>query len=149
MILGSKVNIFIDNMGTIYKQNSVNISNDNKSNVDKIELKIPNNHDNLNINVLNIKDTSSSLDNNEKDQINSSICECKIVNKCIPYEDCYGLAGITTTLILIIIATIGYIVQYLSLIPHEYLSERNLRENKFCGFVLPNSEIVEPSHPNS
>ncbi|TRY50885.1 Uncharacterized protein CTYZ_00001217 [Cryptosporidium tyzzeri] len=137
-------------MGTIHKETLLDMNNKN-INTDTNINNSGNSISNWKGSLMDLKDPLNSSENNRKfDQDNSIICECKIMNKCIPYKDCYGLAWITTTLMLILIIIIGYIVQYLSLVPHEYLSERNnSRENKFCGIVLTNSELVEPIHPNN
>ncbi|KAL3127391.1 hypothetical protein CHM_6g430 [Cryptosporidium hominis] len=118
VILGKKVNILIDDMGTIYKETLLDMNNKNIN----TETNINNNGNSISNwkgSLMDLKDPLNSSENNRKlDQDNSIICECKIV--------------------------------YLSLVPHEYLSERNnSRENKFCGIVLTNSELVEPVHPNN
>lgn len=81
-ILGNKVNIFIDNMGTIYKQNFEDMNNNNNNNsVNKIELKIPDKNNNWigNVNILSLKDSSIGLEKEKYDQGNEIVCECKIV----------------------------------------------------------------------
>ncbi|KAL5367916.1 hypothetical protein CPHLJ_6g430 [Cryptosporidium parvum] len=118
VILGKKVNILIDDMGTIHKETLLDMNNKN-INTDTNINNNGNSISNWKGSLMDLKDPLNSSENNRKlDQDNSIICECKIM--------------------------------YLSLVPHEYLSERNnSRENKFCGIVLTNYELVEPVHPNN
>ncbi|KAK9171868.1 putative integral membrane protein [Cryptosporidium meleagridis] len=138
-------------MGTIYKEALLDMKNKDINTYTNINNNSGKNSSNCKGSLMDIKNPLNTSENNRKfDKDNSIVCECKIMNKCIPFKDCYVLAWITTTLMLIIIIIIGYTLQYLSLIPHEYLSGRNnSRENKLCGILLTNSELVEPVNPNN
>ncbi|CUV06472.1 unnamed protein product [Cryptosporidium hominis] len=79
VILGKKVNILIDDMGTIYKETLLDMNNKNIN----TETNINNNGNSISNwkgSLMDLKDPLNSSENNRKlDQDNSIICECKIV----------------------------------------------------------------------
>lgn len=83
VILGKKVNILIDDMGTIHKETLLDMNNKN-INTDTNINNNGNSISNWKGSLMDLKDPLNSSENNRKlDQDNSIICECKImVSKC-------------------------------------------------------------------
>ncbi|KAH7649215.1 hypothetical protein FG379_001572 [Cryptosporidium bovis] len=128
----NKVNVIIDESGV------VKLSLTNKKEIGENKTSYSNNYsrDIGDVNTLN-----SLVEDNKK---------CELFGNYISYNECRKLAGGLIAVILTLIGITGFLFQYLSGVPGEYIREdenshRNIRRC-CCTYRV---ELIEPKRPKS
>ncbi|OII76776.1 hypothetical protein cand_024530 [Cryptosporidium andersoni] len=126
--------------------NQVYISVDSTGKIENLVNNIPDKKDLLTSNLLKATNLMKIKSNEEFEN-----CSCVVGNSCLTFGDCYGAAAATVIGILIILSTIGIIVQHFAGIPDEFLTTHHpaiVDSARIpCNCLCP-IQIREPAHPD-